>query len=351
MNEPGLMGYRVRIEPSGHSFTALPEETLLEAALRSGINISYNCSNGTCGDCKAQLISGDIETIPADYRFSLQEKNAGFVLLCSSRAASDLVIAAQEAHSSKDIPLQRIDAKVVKIEAFGEDIRALHLRTPRTNTLRFLAGQHVCLRLPDQSRIDAPVASCPCNGMQLQFHFRRQRGNSFIEKLFSDLSSGELVEIEGPFGDITLDDDSRRPLLMLAVDEEFAPIKSLIEHVINLDNGVPVRLFWLADSGMGHYLENHCRSWGEVLDDYRFIPQTTDKAEPDTSGIRQLLESIDDEIGELGAFDIYVAGPPPFQREMQEQLVAAGAEAGRVFLPHRRTFRKDVKEAAGQLKP
>ena len=345
------MSYTVRIEPSGHSFTVLPEETLLEAALRSGINISYNCSNGSCGDCKAQLLTGDIEPIPADYRFTNQEKNNGYVLLCSSRATSDLVIAAQEAHSSKDIPLQRIAAKAVKIEARGEDIRILHLRTPRTQTLRFLAGQHVSLQLPGQDSIDAPVASCPCNGMQLQFHLRRQNGIPFIESVFSELRSGDTVEIEGPFGDITLDDDSRRPLLMLAVAEEFAPIKSLIEHAINLDFREQVRLFWLADGATGHYLENYCRSWEEVLDDYRFIPLTITGAVPDTKEVEQLLDAIGYELPELAGADIYVAGPPRFQQEMRTQLRGRGADEGRMFLPRRRRWRKETVETPGLFKP
>lgn len=343
------MSYTVTIEPSGHTFTALPEETLLEAALRSGINISYNCSNGTCGDCKAQLLSGDIESIPADYRFSLQEKNERYILLCSSRAASDLVIAAQEAHSSKDIPLQRITTKVAKIEPRGENLRILHLRTPRTKTLRFLAGQHVCLQLSDKESIDVPVASCPCNGMQLQFHFSRQSDIPFIENLFGDLRSGETVELEGPFGDITLDDDAGRPLLMIAVDEEFAPIKSLIEHAINRDIREPVRLFWLAGHSTGHYLENHCRSWEEVLDDYRYIPLTIEGAVPNAVEIRQLLEAIEREMPQLGTVDVFVAGPSKFQQEMQEQLILRGGDAARIFLPHRRSLRSEVAaQAAGK---
>lgn len=341
------MSYTIRIEPSGHSFNALPQETLLEAALRSGININYNCSNGSCGDCKAQLLSGEIEALPADYRFSLQEKNDGFILLCSARASSDLVIAALEAHSSKDIPLQQIATRVAKIEERGANVRILHLRTPRTKTLRFLAGQHVALTLNDGSRIDATVASCPCNGMQLQFHLRRQPGNPANEALFGQLRSGDTVELEGPFGDITLDDDARRPLLMLAVNEEFAAIKSLIEHAINLDFQGPVRFFWLADSEAGHYLENHCRSWEEVLDDYRYLPVTLAAAQPDAMEMQQLLDDIRREMADLSGADIYVAGPPPFQREMERLLIGQGADSNRIFLPSRRSGRKDAAEIAG----
>ncbi len=340
------MSYTVRIEPSGHRFTALPEETLLEAALRSGINIKYNCSNGSCGDCKAQLLAGDTEALPADYRFSLQEKNDGYILLCSARAASDLVIAAQEAHSSKDISLQQITAKVAKIEERGENIRILHLRTPRTKTLRFLAGQHVALTFPDGSCLDATVASCPCNGMQLQFHIRRQPSDPASEVVFGALKNGETVDLKGPFGEITLDDDARRPLLMVAVNEEFAAIKSLIEHAINLDFQEPIRLFWLAEGEIGHYLENHCRAWEEVLDDYRYIPLPLNASQPDADETGKLLERIGQEVP-IAAADIYVTGPQPFQQQMRQLLLDRGAESQRIFLPHRRSLRKETVAVSG----
>jgi CDP-4-dehydro-6-deoxyglucose reductase len=183
--------------------------------------------------------------------------------------------------------------------------------------------------------------------MQLQFHLRRQEGTPFLDRLFSELKFGDTVELEGPFGDVTLDDDARRPLLMLAVGEEFAAIKSLIEHAINLDIREPVRLFWLADDTTGHYLENHCRSWHEVLDDYRFVPLTTAGVVPDAKEIGRLIEAIRDEVAELAAVDTYVAGPPQFQLDMQEQLLRRGADSARLFLPHHPGLRPATAESGG----
>jgi len=338
------MSYQIRIEPSGHTFTALPQETLLEAALRSGININYNCSNGTCGDCRVRLLNGEVQNTPSDYTFSPIEKSEGYVLLCTTYAASDLVIAAQEAHSAEDIPTQHIHAKVVRSEPRGEQLRILHLRTPRTRTLRFLAGQHVCLRLPGGS-VDAAVASCPCNGMQLQFHLRRQPGEAWA---FENLAQGQTVEIEGPFGEVTLDDDSQRPLLMVAVDEGFAPIKSLIEHAINLDLSQAVRLFWLAGVDTGHYQENYCRAWGEVLDDYHYIPLSIAGREPNEREMAELVEAISGQLSDLAQVDAYLAGPLSFQQTLKQRLLEQGADETRLFLPGRRSRHKaPLQRASG----
>lgn len=333
--------YLIRIESSGHKFKALPHETLLEAALRSGINVNYNCSNGTCGDCKVRLLSGEVASKPADYTFTSLEKGEGYILLCSSYASSDLVIAAHEAHSAADIPTQSITAKVFKVEPHGEHVRILHLRTPRTNTLRFLAGQHVCLHLPEGS-IDAAVASCPCNGMQLQFHLHYEAGVGFLERIFDNLAHGDSVDITGPFGEVTLDDDSQRPLLMVAVDEEFAPIKSLIEHAINLDLGQPVRLFWLAGEETGHYQENYCRAWGEVLDDYQYTLSTIVGKEPNKVEMTGLLKLIKEQIPDLSQVDAYIAGTHAFQLALKQLLVEQGADESRLFLPGRRSIQDSL---------
>jgi CDP-4-dehydro-6-deoxyglucose reductase len=301
------------------------------------VNVQYNCSTGTCGDCKVRLLGGEVESTPSDYRFTPQEKAEGQVLLCTSFAQSDLVIAAQEAHSAADIPVQSITAKVAKIEARGENLRILHLRTPRTRTLRFLAGQHVCLHLP-QGSIDAAVASCPCNGMQLQFHLRREADEPFVERVFTDLSHGEAVEIQGPYGEVTLDDDSARPLLMVAINEEFAAIKSLIEHAINLDLTQPIRLFWLAGSETGHYLENHCRAWGDVLDDYRYRLLVMDGEEAGEAEWKGLLGAIADSFPDLSRVDAYIAAPLGFQQQLRQRLLAQGAEGSRLFMPSRRAL-------------
>mgnify|MGYP003471556228 CR=1 FL=1 len=45
------MSFLVRFLPSGKEFTAEKNETVLEAALRSGISLNYSCNNGSCGGC------------------------------------------------------------------------------------------------------------------------------------------------------------------------------------------------------------------------------------------------------------------------------------------------------------
>ena len=140
--------YKITLLPSEKEFEAEPRESILDAALRAGINMAYSCNNGSCGECKAKLIAGEVDEISHyDYVLSDAEKIQNTILLCSCAAKTDCAIEAGEAKTASDIPHQKIRAKASKIERPHEDFVVLQLRTPRTNTLRFLAGQYVNLSI------------------------------------------------------------------------------------------------------------------------------------------------------------------------------------------------------------
>ena len=327
------MSFKVRVEPSGHVFTAYPQESLLEAALRSGINLHHSCSNGSCGDCRIRILEGQTGVhMHGDYHFSEQEKSQGYAMLCTTRADSDLVIEAREAGSPKEIPIQQIRVKVSKVEAHGDKVRILQLRTPRSKTLNFLAGQHASLHLDDLPPLDLPIASCPCNGMYLYFHLHRDHDHPLVARVFEGLLHHSELDLEGPFGTLTLDDDSRRPLLMVAVGTAFASIKSLIEHAVNLETGQPLQLFWLADTDTGHYQENYCRAWADVLDNYHYSLLVTASALPSDGEREHLLAQITDTAISLSEADIYLAGPPAFTLACRQALIGLGADAERTFV-------------------
>src|SRR5512139_3612962 len=155
-----IMTAHVQVKPSGHEFFVDGNDSLLEAALRSGLSLDYGCSVGSCGKCKARGVSGQVHrTRHSDYAITAAEKSAGVVLMCCNTALTDLVIEAREAHGAADMPLQSLDARVKSVSPLGDDVRLLHLQTPRSNRLRFLAGQSVSLSLAGGTGASLPVAS------------------------------------------------------------------------------------------------------------------------------------------------------------------------------------------------
>jgi CDP-4-dehydro-6-deoxyglucose reductase len=319
-----IMTAHVQVKPSGREFFVDGTDSLLEAALRAGLSFDYGCSIGSCGKCKARILSGEVQkTRHSDYALTAAEKNAGVVLMCCNTAVIDLVIEAREAHGAADMPLQNIEARVKAVDPLADDMRLLHLQTPRTNRLRFLAGQSVSLSLADGAAASCPVASCPCDDRNLQFHIRRRAGDAFAERVFGGLKGVDTVRVEGPRGAFVLNEESHRPLIFIAGDTGFAPIKSLIEQAMALDAAETLHLYWIA-SGTLHYLDNLCRSWSDALDNFRYTPLTAESALPAEAVMQRVLRQLLQDHPQLGDHDIYVAGPEPWANAAEYLLLERG---------------------------
>src|SRR5512145_1332741 len=121
------MTAHVQVKPSGREFLVDGSDSLLEAALRAGLSLDYGCSIGSCGKCKARVVSGQVHrTRYSDYALTAAEKNAGVVLMCCNTALTDLVVEAREAHGAADMPLQSIEARVKAVSPVAADMRLLH---------------------------------------------------------------------------------------------------------------------------------------------------------------------------------------------------------------------------------
>jgi len=319
-----IMTAHIQVKPSEREFFVDGNDSLLEAALRAGLSLDYGCSIGSCGKCKARVVSGEVQKIRhSDYVLTAAEKHAGVVLMCCNTAVGDLVIEAREAHGAADMPLQSIEAKVKTVTPLADDMRLLHLQTPRTNRLRFLAGQSVSLSLADGATASYPVASCPCDDRNLQFHVRRHTGHAFAERVFGGLRSADTVRVDGPHGEFVLNEKSPRPLIFIAGDTGFAPVKSLIEHAMALDAAEALHLYWI-DSGTGHYLDNLCRAWSDALDNFRYTPLTADGASAEEAVMQRALQQVLRDYPLLGDHDVYVAGPEPLASAAEFLLLEGG---------------------------
>ena len=302
-----VMSAHVVLHPSRHDFFVDGADTILEAALRAGLAINYGCSNGNCGLCKARVVSGQVQRVrQQDYVLSEAEKQQGYTLLCSHTAVGDLVIEALESADPADIPEQEIIAQVKALQALDDDIMLLQVQTPRSRRLRFLAGQHLTLSSGEVSA-QLPIASCPCDDRNLQFHVRHSDEDGFAQKVFNRLKKGDAVELLGPWGDFVLRPDSPRPIAFVACDTGFAPIKSLLEHAMALELSEQLHLYWVATRPNGHYLANLCRSWAGAIDNFTYVPLAAEQADA-----RDLVARLRADHPRLNEFDVYLAGPEAF---------------------------------------
>ena len=330
------MSFTVELHPSGHRFEAEPGETVLEAALRSGRSPAFGCANGSCGECRARIVSGEVERVRFhDYFIPDAEKRAGYALLCSVAPRGDLVVESTEASGAGDIAPQRVRARVTRVEPASDDHAVVHLKIRRARVLRYLAGQRVAVRFESGPYRETWLASCPCDPVNLRIHVRRSPGEPFADLVFGALRRGAGAVVEGPDGRFVLDDDSSRGLLFLACDTGFAPVESLVEHAINLELDVPIRLVRVVPGQGLPYRHNYCRAWADALDDFRYRFIDTPEGGESWSAlaaraVRAAFDPSPQPPGAADAPDAYIAGPAGFTEACRRRLLESGMSAERV---------------------
>lgn len=321
-----VMSAHVTLQPSGKDYFVEGNDTLLEAALKAGFALNYGCSSGNCGLCKARVISGQVmKTRHFDYVLSDPEKQQGYTLMCCHTAVSDVTLEALEAHSAEDIPKQQLTARVKAVTQLSQNMMMLHLQTPRTHRLRFLAGQSVTLGHVEAGSGEFPIASCPCNDRDLQFHIQRGLGGKFGEKIWNELKAGENITVYGPWGDYVFNDESTNGIAFIAFDRGFAPIKSLLEHSMARESADDMILAWGASNADGHYMNNLCRAWTDALENFHYLPVSIpNQAVSPAESAAQVIDTLIAQFPQVRRFDLYLSGPDEFIAAAEEKLLASG---------------------------
>lgn len=337
-----VMAAQVHLQPSGHEFFVQGNENLLDSGLRAGLALDYGCRDGGCGHCRARVTKGLVKLMRKPrYRLSEQERTDGVVLMCCNTAVTDVTLEVVEVSQPQQIRRQSLTARVGSVERVGVDVALLSLRPADNLRLRFLAGQSVRLSIGECSGTYF-IASCPCDEHQLEFHIRLCERDAFAQQLFAGLDLNGQVEIVGPDGDGVLNQESGRPVIFVAWDAGFAPVKSLLEQAMALDVAESLHLYRVFSGGDQPYLHNRCRAWADALENFQYTPLLTDaRSSGDDDEAHALQATLFAAIAEphfnVAAFDFYFAAPRPVLLQAQRYFNARGvpdAQFHALEVPH-----------------
>src|SRR5947209_2787457 len=81
------------------------EEFILTAAYRAGLDLPSMCLQGWCITCAGRVEGGGEWDQSASLRYYPQDHEAGFILLCTARPRSDLVIRTHQRVAMRDYRL------------------------------------------------------------------------------------------------------------------------------------------------------------------------------------------------------------------------------------------------------
>lgn len=331
------MTFHITVLPSGRSFTANDDETILAAGIRQGIGLPYGCKDGACGSCKCLKISGQVvHGTHQSKALSDAEAAAGWVLTCCASATSDVVLEARQVGAAGAWPVKKMPVRVTQLERASPDVMVLQLQLPASDTFAYHAGQYVDFLLRDGSRRSYSMACAPhrqAHSPAIELHIRHMPGGTFTDHVFGAMKAKDILRLEGPFGSFYLREDSDKPIILLASGTGFAPIKAIIEHMQHQQIQRPTSVYWggrrPADLYQHDWLEQQCRAMPQL----RYIPVVSDALPEDQWQGRSgwVHQAVLQDHPDLSGFQVYACGAPVVVAAAQRDYLAAGLPQSEFF--------------------
>lgn len=323
------MTHRVRLLDSDRSFVVEPGESVLDAALRCDYQMAHDCRIGTCGRCRIELIEGSVTYLEFPPGLTTEEAQHGHALACQALPCSDLVVSAARRLPPCSAPA-RCTATVMSVRPLGNDVLHLALEIAGQADLVYRPGQYINIFLPDGSHRSFSMASRP-HPQTLDFHIRRVQGGVFTNQRLGALKPGDELTVELPLGEFCYHAEDYRPLLMVATGTGLAPIKGMLESLLDEDDCPPVSLYWGMRTPSDLYLLDEIRAWSERLCDFRFVPVLS-RADPTWRGRRgHVQQAVLEDIGDLSEHAIYLCGSPVMVGDAKQAFLARGASIHHLY--------------------
>jgi NAD(P)H-flavin reductase/ferredoxin len=313
--------WQIRVADCDIGFDCADGETLLEAAERAGFTLPYSCRKGVCFSCEGAIVAGEAEQ--RGRRGTIAGPRSG-VLYCQARPRSNLEIAPKRISSSVPPARKRINSRVFRVHRPAPDVTVLHLRYPPQDRVHFRAGQHLEVTLDDGSRRNYSMAGPPQETDGTTLHIRRIPGGRFSTAMMDALQPGDRLTIELPFGEFGLQEDDRRPVILLASGTGMAPITSMLEDLTRRSPDRRVAVYWGVRHEADLYLAGQIARWHARLPRLRFTPVVS-RPGPGWAGRTGWVQAATlADHPDLSGNAVYACGNPAMVSLAREVLIANG---------------------------
>jgi CDP-4-dehydro-6-deoxyglucose reductase/ferredoxin-NAD(P)+ reductase (naphthalene dioxygenase ferredoxin-specific) len=319
------MTFQVLIRQHGAAIAVEPGETILEAALAQDVPYPHGCRSGNCGACKSSLDSGEVELAAhSEYALTPEERTQGLILACRAVPWSDVSVAWLGTDEVVAHPLRKLQGRVMALDDLTHDIKGVRIEVTAGGPFLFSPGQYAALCFSGLPPRDYSMANDPDEPL-LEFHIRQVGGGRSSRYVAEQLSVGDAVALEGPFGSSWLRERHTGPILALAGGSGLAPIKSIVETAIRRSMGQPIHLYCGVRDERDLYLEAHFRALAERHPNLRFVPVLSEPRAPTLRRTGFVHEAALADLPDLDGFKAYLAGPPVMVEAATPLLIAHGA--------------------------
>ena len=318
--------FRMTVSDIPQPVTVRAGETLLDAGLRQGLALPYECRNGGCGVCRCTVLHGSVDH-GAYQRSALPDalRAQGDALMCCATPLSDLEIEVVRATGVARAAINTYVGRIDALERLAEDLIRLTVSLPGGERIIFTAGQYINIVLTDGQRRAYSFANAPHDNEHIELHVRRIPGGRFTGHVFTEMKVGDTLHFEGPLGGFALR-ESERPILFVAGATGFAPVKSIVEDAFHRGLRRPMWLYWGVRRRQDLYMADLAERWQREHDNFHFVPVLShaEPADAWTGRCGLVHEAMLADFPDMSGFEVYVCGSV----KMVEAAVPAFIEHG-----------------------
>ncbi len=322
-----------RMDVHGHAkpITVRAGESLLDAGLRDGLALPYECRNGGCGVCRCSVLNGQVDHGPYQRSaLSDAQRDRGHTLACCATPLSDLEIEFEGAAFARQALPQQC-ARVERMDRLAPDVMRLTLAPRDERPLSFVAGQYINIVLPDGQRRAFSFANPPHDNSRIELHVRHIPGGRFTGHVFTRMQVGDELQFEGPLGDFRLSERDT-PILLVAGATGFAPIKSIVEDALHRGIRRPMWLYWGVRHRADLYMLERALQW-QAQPNFHLVPVLSEATPEEAwTGRRGLVhEAMLADFPDLRGHEVYVCGSVKMVDAAVPAFVAQGLSEGACF--------------------
>jgi len=312
-----VLHYQSSEDEVDQSIDLLPNESVLEAMLRSEVKLSYGCRSGVCQSC---LMQSSSETIPprAQQGLTPAQVEQGYFLACCCHPDEDF--AAQPVGHS-----QRSEAVVLDKKSLNDHVIRLRLSAD----IDYRSGQFVTLWNSHDIARSYSIASVDKHDDYLEFHIKHIEGGKFSAWAWQHLNIGDTLTLQGPLGKCFYT-KSDQPMLLSGIGTGLAPLYGIIRDALAQDHKGDIYLFVGANNSRDFYLVDrlfalekqhknvHIKLVAKQLD-------TSSNTSPMNITEGDIYENISKTLPRLDGYKVFICGAESFVKKMKKQCFLSGA--------------------------
>lgn len=319
-----MTSHKVLIAQFGTTIEVRKGFSILDAALKQGLDYPYACRQGNCSSCKTILHKGDVDHKSYDpAALSDDERKDKIILACRAMPKTDCEVEFLEDEDDMTFLPSKNECEIVSIDRVTHDVAIVKAKTINKSTVSFDAGQFARVTLPGFPVREYSLANRPA-ASQLEFHIRAREEGKVSKHIYSKSQPGDRFSLNAPFGRAYLRKDHPGPITLVVGGTGLAPARSIVLEALAALPGRKISLYFSVREERDLYLVEEFKALAQKYPHFTYEAVVTRANGLNVERSADVFTMIQSRFSSLSGHKIYTCGSPGLVSACQKLTAELG---------------------------